>query len=150
MGEARITNWRDLPWQDVKRLQLGDRTVSAREKWMEFSPRYLSLYAEWDPGMIIQPHGHRSDHIVFVLDGDMRCGEVHCPAGTHIALDHGDVFGPFVAGEQGCKLYMIMMGDPRSFPVDPDGFRIWLEARGASPLPNPSIDMPLWLKDARS
>jgi hypothetical protein len=79
----------------------------------------------------------------------MMCGEVHCPAGTHIALDHGDTFGPFIAGPNGTKLYMIMMGDPRSFPVDPAAFQTYLEERGVTPLPNPPIDMPLWLQDGR-
>ena len=84
-----------------RKLDFGDHTTSVREKWLDFSPRFLSLYAEWDPGMMIQPHGHNSDHIVFVLEGDDDCGDVECGPGTHIALDQGDTFGPFVAGPDG-------------------------------------------------
>ena len=36
---------------------LGDHTASVREKWLDFSPEFLSLYAKWDPGMMVQPTG---------------------------------------------------------------------------------------------
>ena len=149
-GSPRFRHLDDLKWQEVRRQQHGDRTVSVREKWLEFSDRYLSLYAEWDPGMIVQPHGHNSDHIVFVIRGSMTCGDVECSPGTHIALDQGDVFGPFVAGPEGVVLYEIMMGDPRSFPADAEGFERFLAARGVQQLPNPPIDMPDWLEDTRT
>jgi hypothetical protein len=146
----RFTRLDDLPWQEVRRQQHGDRAVSVREKWLEFSPRYLSLYARWDPGMIVHAHGHNSDHVVFVVEGEMTCGDVRCGAGTHIALDRGDTFGPFVAGPRGVVLFEVMMGDPRSFPADPAGFDALLEERGVRQLPNPPIDMPAWLQDTRS
>ena len=148
-GGPRFARLDDVPWQEVRRQQHGDRTASVREKWLEFSPRYLSLYARWDPGMIVHAHGHRSDHVVFVLEGDMTCGDVHCRAGTHIALDHGDTFGPFIAGPDGVVLFEVMMGDPRSFPADPDGYRTLLAERGVEQLPNPAIDLPGWLEDTR-
>lgn len=130
MGQPRFTHLDDLPWQEVRKQRHGDRTASVREKWMEFSPKYLSLYAAWDPGMIVHAHGHFSNHVVFVISGEMRCGDVQCPAGTHIALDQGDTFGPFIAGPEGVVLLEIMMGDPRSFPVDPDGYKRLLAERG--------------------
>ena len=149
-GSPRFVHLDDLDWQEVRRQQDGDRTASVREKWMEFSPSYLSLYAKWDPGMVVQPHGHNSDHVVFVVEGEMTCGGRRCPAGTHIALDQGDTFGPFVAGPDGVVLFEVMMGDPRSFPSDPEGHARFLAERGVQPLPNPPIDMPDWIQDTRS
>lgn len=149
-GGPRITHLDDLKWQEVRRQQHGDRVVSVNEKWPEFSDRYLTVYAKYDPGVIVQAHGHNSDHIVFVIEGDVMCGDVHCPAGTHIALDQGDTFGPFIAGPNGATLFEIMMGDPRSFPADLDGFDKLLAERGATQLPNPPIEMPDWLEDTRT
>lgn len=146
----RFRHLDDLKWQEVRRQQHGERTASVFEKWLEFSDRYLSLYAKWDPGMIVQAHGHNSDHVVFVIEGEMTCGDVVCPAGTHIALDQGDTFGPFVAGPEGVVLFEIMMGDPRSFPEDLEAYERFLDARGAVQLPNPPIDMPDWLEDTRT
>jgi hypothetical protein len=148
-GGPRFCHLDDLPWQEVRRQRHGDHEVAVREKWLEFSPRYLSLSARWDPGMIVHAHGHRSDHVVFVVEGDMTCGDVHCPVGTHIALDQGDTFGPFIAGPDGVVLFEVMMGDPRSFPADPAGYESLLAAREIEQLPNPPIDMPAWLQDTR-
>ena len=146
----RFIHLDDLKWQDVRRQRHGDREVSVREKWLDFSPGFLSLYAKWDPGMIVQPHGHNSNHVVFVLEGEMTCGEVRCVKGTHIALDQGDTFGPFVAGPDGVVLFEIMMGDPRSFPEDLDAYEGFLTERRVVQLPNPPIDMPDWLEDTRT
>jgi len=146
----RFQHLDELPWQEVRRQQHGDHTASVWEKWPEFSDRYLTVYARYDPGMIVQPHGHNSDHIVFVIEGDIMCGERHCPAGTHIALDQGDIFGPFVAGPNGCVLFEVMMGDPRSFPGDLEQYEKFLADEGVQQLPNPPIDMPDWLPDTRN
>jgi hypothetical protein len=67
-----------------------------------------------------------------------------------IALDHGDTFGPFVAGPEGVTLFEVMMGDPRSFPADLEGYERFLVERGVRQLPNPPIDMPDWLEDTRT
>lgn len=149
-GGPRIRHLDELKWQEVRRQQHGDHTASVREKWPEFSERYLTVYAEYDPGMMVHAHGHNSDHVVFVISGDVMCGDVHCPAGTHIALDQGDTFGPFIAGPNGAVLFEVMMGDPRSFAADPEGFEKLLAERGVQQLPNPPIDMPDWLPDTRT
>ena len=147
---ARFRQLDDVPWEEVRKLDFGDHTASVREKWLDFSPRFLSLIAEWDPGMMIHAHGHNSNHVIYVLEGDMTCGDVQCGPGTHIALDQGDTFGPFVAGPDGVELFEVMMGDPRSFPADLEGYEKFLADRGVEQLPNPKIDMPAWLEDTRS
>jgi len=149
-GSPRFTHLDDLKWQEVRRQRHGDRVTSIREKWLDFSPGYLSLYAKWDAGMIVQPHGHNSNHVVFVLEGEMTCGDVHCPRGTHIALDQGDTFGPFVAGPDSVALFEVMMGDPRSFPADEEAWDKLLADKGAKQAPNPKIALPDWLEDTRT
>jgi hypothetical protein len=150
MASPRFTHLDDHKWQEVRRVRHGDRESSVHEKWLDFSPSFLSLYAKWDPGMIVQPHGHNSNHVVFVLEGEMTCGTVVCRKGSHIALDQGDTFGPFVAGPDGVELFEVMMGDPRSFPADPDGYAQFLADHDAEQLPNPPIDMPDWIRDTRN
>jgi hypothetical protein len=107
----------EVPWQPVKAQRNRDGSeAQVREKWLAFSPdpQYLSVYAEYDPGMIVRRHGHFSPHIVFVLEGDITVGDDPCPAGTHIELPLGAAFGPIVAGPSGATLFEVMMGDPRS------------------------------------
>ena len=143
----------DVTWQQVKAIRNADGSVSAVwEKWLAFSPdpQYLSLYARWDPGVVVRRHGHYSPHVLFVIEGDMRCGDRHCPAGTHIELPEGVAFGPFVAGEQGTVLFEVMMGDPRSWGDDPESFERVLAERGAQALADPEIELPEWLEDLRA
>ena len=146
----RIRHLDDVSWEEVRKIDYGDRTASVREKWLDFSPRFLSLIAEWDPGMMIHAHGHNSNHVIYVLEGNMTCGDVQCGPGTHIALDQGDTFGPFIAGDQGVVLFEVMMGDPRSFPADEEGWEQLLAERGAKQAPNPEIALPEWLEDTRT
>lgn len=143
----------DVPWQRVKAQRNPDGTESSVwEKWFAFSadPQYLSLYARYDPGMVVRRHGHYSPHVVFVLDGELWVGDERCPAGTHIELPLGAAFGPLVAGEQGCVLFEVMMGDPRSWGDEPEAFERVLAARGVEPLPDPPLEYPPWLRDLRS
>ena len=63
------------------------------------------LYARYDPGMLVERHGHRSDHVVYVLDGEITVGEVVAKPGTNIVLEEGAVFGPIEAGPQGALLW---------------------------------------------
>jgi hypothetical protein len=142
-----------VPWQAVKSQRNADGTTSSVwEKWLAFNadPPYLSLYARYDPGMIVRRHGHYSPHVLFVIDGDIRCGERECPAGTHVELPLGAAFGPFVAGPRGAVLFEVMMGDPRSWGDEPETFAATLAAHGAEALPDPPLEYPPWLEDLRA
>lgn len=143
----------DMPWQRVKAQRNADGTESSVwEKWFAFraDPPYLSLYARYDPGMVVRRHGHRSPHVVFVLSGEILVGDEVCGAGTHIELPQGEQFGPLVAGDAGCALFEVMLGDPRSWSDDPGPFVEACSERGVTPLPDPEIDFPEWLEDQRS
>ncbi|MEM7409963.1 MAG: hypothetical protein AAF430_07005 [Myxococcota bacterium] len=148
--EVRFRHADDEKWQEVRAIEVEGRRAVVLEKWLDFTPAFLSLYAKWDPGMMIHKHGHNSDHVVFVIEGDMHCGDVHCTAGMHITLEQGASFGPFVAGPNGVTLFEVMMGDPRSWPSDTEGFERLLEAKNAKRLPNPPIELPSWIEDTRN
>lgn len=144
MAGLRITRVDDVGWQEVKAQQHGDRRVSIWEKYLEWTPDLLVLYARYDPGMLTERHGHMSDHIVYVLEGEIAVGDETCGAGTNIVLEKGAAFGPIEAGPRGALLLEIMMGDPRAVPADPEGFAALLAERGVTPLPNPEISTPSW------
>ena len=142
----------DVPWQQVKRQRNRDGSESSVwEKWLAFSPdpQYLSLYARYDPGMMVRRHGHFSPHVLFVIEGEIACDGRSCPAGTHIELPLGAAFGPFRAGPDGATLFEVMMGDPRSWGDEPERFEALLDEHGASPLPDVELDYPPWLADLR-
>ena len=146
MGEPqlRIVRLDDVPWQEVKAQQHGDRRVSVWEKYLEWTPERMTLYGRYDPGMILERHGHRSDHLVHVIEGSIDVGGERCEAGTTLILPLGATMGPIEAGPEGAVLFEIMLGDPRAVSADPAEFAALLAARGVTPLPNPPIDAPPW------
>ena len=144
MPEAKIAHIDEVAWQEVKAQQHRHGRVSVWEKYLEWTPDLMVLYARYDPGMLIERHGHMSDHIVYVLDGEITVGDLRCQPGTSIVLEKGAAFGPIEAGAAGALLLEIMMGDPRSVPADPEGFVALLTERGITPLPNPPLQTPAW------
>lgn len=135
----------EVEWRKVRAQRNADGSEAfVHEKWMSYSsdPRYLSLYARYDPGMVVRRHGHRSPHVVFVLEGSCTIGEVECGPGTHVELPYGAAFGPIVAGDEGVVMFEVMMGDPRSWGDDPSAFERALRERGATALPHPAIRLP--------
>ena len=143
----------EVPWQLCRAQRNADGSEAyVREKWFSFSPdpQYLSLYAEYDPGMMVRRHGHHSPHIVFVIAGGLWFADRWCPAGTHVELPYGAAFGPVRAGDEGAKLFEVMMGDPRSWEADREEFHALLAERGVTQLPNPPVQLPEWLADTRS
>ncbi len=136
----------DVAWVEVKAQSHGGRRVSVWEKFLEWSPERMVIYARYDPGMVVERHGHSSDHFVFVVTGEVTVGDRICGPGTHITLERGAVFGPLIAGPEGANLYEIMQGDPRAIPTDHEGFARVLAERGITPLPNPAVPWPSWLE----
>lgn len=134
----------DVPWQKVRAQQNADGVeVFVHEKWMSYSsdPQYLSLYAKYDPGMIVRRHGHYSPHVVFILEGEATFGDQVCGPGMHIELPHGAAFGPIVAGPAGAVMFEVMLGNPRSWGDQPEAFEAALADNGATALPHPPIDL---------
>jgi hypothetical protein len=145
----RIVRLGDVPWQEVKAQRHGDRRVSVWEKYLEWTPERLTLYGRYDPGMLLERHGHRSDHLVHVIEGSLTVGNAGgepevCDAGTTLLLPVGAAMGPIEAGPEGAVLFEVMLGDPRAVPADPVGFAGLLAERGVEPLPNPPIEAPPW------
>ncbi len=133
----------DVPWQEVRAQQHGDRRVSVHEKFLEWSGDRMVVLGHYDPGMIIERHGHRSDHLVYVLEGSVDIGGRHCPSGTLIVLEEGAAFGPLVAdGDEGCVMFETWLDDPLPVPADDDGFRSLLAEHGIEQLPHPPFDAP--------
>jgi hypothetical protein len=145
----RIVDLDDVPEQEVVRIEFADgRTASIYERFLETSPRMFSFYNRWDPGMMSLRHGHQADHVVYVLAGEVLVGDRLCRQGSHIFLIHGNRFGPWIAGSQGCELLGIIAGNPAAFwgPEDMQAYEELLASHGAKMgAINPVIHLPPWM-----
>jgi len=137
-----FVNEKDVPWQEIIAQRHGDRRVSVHEKFLDWTERRMVVLGRYDPDVVIERHGHKSDHLVYVLDGDLAIGDRHCPAGTLVVLEVGATFGPLVAGPRGALLFETWAGDPAPVPADKEEYHALLRARGIERLPLPRIVRP--------
>jgi hypothetical protein len=133
--EPVFVNLDEITWLETKAQMQGARRVSVRNKIVRGGPAGTFIYTKYESGMVIEEHGHRSNHIVFILQGSATFGDVECPPGMAIFLEQGATFGPIVAGPEGTELVEFYSGDPMSVSVDPAGFSALLAERGIAPLP---------------
>jgi hypothetical protein len=149
MGGPRIKHVDEVEAHEVVRIEYEDgRSASIYERFMERLPTFFSFYNRWDPGMMQRKHGHQGHHVVFILSGEMWVGDRHCPKGTHIFLMHGDTFGPWVAGPEGCETLGIIAGIGSSFaaPEDDAAYLEMLKEHGAKRAAVPALtDRPPYL-----
>ena len=132
----------DVAWSEVIAQLHGERRVSVHEKFLEWNAKRMVVLGRYDPHVVIERHGHASDHLVYVLEGELLVGDRHCPPGTLIVLEVGAKFGPLIAGENGALLFEVWMGDPRPVPDNKDAYYALLKEKGIVSLPNPPIQKP--------
>lgn len=152
LGGPKITHVDDVATHEVLRIEYQDGHVaSVWERFLEMTPRYFSFHNQWEPGALAPRHGHHGDHVVYVLDGDIQVGDVHCTKGSHIYLQYGDTFGPWIAGPNGAELLgIIYNGDGRGHFADEHmaDFQKMLEERGARMGVTPALTgLPAWRVD---
>ena len=132
-----------VPWTEVIAQMHGDRRVSVHEKFLEWNDERMVVLGRYDPNVVIERHGHASDHLVYVLEGELRVGERVCRPGTLIVLELGATFGPLIAGPAGALLFETWAGDPRPVPADKAEYHALLESKGIVRLPNPRFTKPV-------
>lgn len=137
-----FTHIDDVPWREVVAQQHGSNRVSVHEKFLEWTPQRMVVLGRYDPHVVIERHGHKSDHLVYVLEGDLMIGERHCPPGTLVVLELGATFGPLIAGSHGALLFEVWMGDPGPVPADKEEYFALLRARGIERLTPPKFERP--------
>ena len=151
-GESGVTHWHldDIDWTEVQRQHNADGTVSVvREKWPIIRPGFLSAHVHYEPGMIVRRHGHRSNHVVFVLDGGAWIGGDWCGPDTHIHVPLGATFGPIVAGPDGVTCWELSFGEFGGWGDEPELYEREIRERGVTPLPDPPLDIGDWFVDPR-
>lgn len=140
----------DIDWTEVQRQQNADGSVSVvREKWPIIRPDFLSAFVHYEAGMVVRRHGHRSNHVVFVLDGNGWIGTEPCEAGTHIHVPLGSAFGPIIAGPQGLTCWELSFGEFGGWGDQPELYSEAITQRGITPLPDPPLDIGDWFVDPR-
>ena len=148
--EAVFWHLDDIDWTEVQRQQNADGSVSVvREKWPIIRPEFLSAHVHYEPGMVVRRHGHRSNHVVFVLGGSGWIGPEPCEPGTHIHVPLGSAFGPIIAGPEGLTCWELSFGEFGGWGDQPELYANEIAERGITPLPDPPLEIGDWFVDPR-
>ena len=134
MASLRFVHIDDVAAREVKAQQHGDRRAAITLRFLEQVPGRVFIHTRYDPGIVVERHGHRSDHAIFILDGLVSIDDVACTRGMLVILEQGAEFGPLVAGPEGAELLEFYAGDPTPVPADPAAFARLLEERGITPV----------------
>lgn len=129
---------------DVKAQMQGERRVAVWLKMLDLQPERALFHTRYDPGLVLERHGHQSHHYIFVIRGDIWFGEEHCRAGSLIQLPEGANFGPVVVGDEGAEIVEVYFGDCRPIPSCREEWENIKRERGIRELPNPKLDVPDW------
>ena len=132
----------DVPWTEVIAQMHRRRRVSVHEKFLEWNAKRMVVLGRYDAHVVIERHGHASDHLVYVLAGELLVGDRRCPPGTLVVLELGATFGPLIAGAEGALLFEVWMGDPRPVPGNKEEYYALLKEKGIVRLPNPRFTKP--------
>jgi hypothetical protein len=133
VAELKFRHVSEVPAIEVKAQQHGDRRVSVWLRTLE-RDKVGVLATFYDPGMVLERHGHSSDHVVYIINGMLMVGDRECPAGTAVILEHGATFGPLVAGPEGTEFVEFYSGDLTPVPEDEEAFAAQLTERGITAL----------------
>ena len=112
----------------------GDRRAVVHGQVLEWNADRFVAYTRYDPGFIIARHAHKSDALIFILEGDVMIGDRNCPPGTLVVLEKDVFFGPLIAGPQGCTFLESYAGDVSSVHEDEASYQQMLAAHGVVPV----------------
>ncbi len=107
----------DVQWTAALPQVRDGRSLAIHLKVLDRSEGRLVSYTRYDPGYVVPLHSHGGDEVIYILDGDVTIGDVHCTPGMAIMLNKGTPIGPIVAGSQGTRLLEVFIGKDAGKPI---------------------------------
>jgi len=75
-------------------------------------PRATRVFmVKWPPGCSVDAHTHESDYCEIIMEGSQKVGADWFSAGDVRMAKAGTIYGPLVAGDEGCTVIIIFNGN---------------------------------------
>ena len=111
----------ELPWyQGSSQIRDGVKRSTRFKPLSTLEPGPQMLLVELDPHLRIERHSHSANHQIYVLEGQLRAGGEWVGAGGCISLEAGYVYGPEMAGPEGCRCLLVFSEPATTHYEDPD------------------------------
>lgn len=99
------------PWTEggvnLPNGQIATKLVIGDEK----DPRATHAFiVKWPPHCRVDVHTHDSDYCEVIMEGTQKIGDVWYAAGDVRVAKAGTLYGPLIAGEEGCTIIVIFNG----------------------------------------
>ena len=100
------------PWSEaavsLPNGQLATKLVIGDDK----DPRATRAFiVKWPPGCRVDVHTHASDYCEILLEGTQKIGDTWFSAGDVRVAKAGTLYGPLIAGDEGCTIIVIFNGN---------------------------------------
>jgi hypothetical protein len=141
----RVIHRDDLPEaREVRPQTQNGRKAAVHIRQIDRSDVGNILYTFYDPGLVLERHGHVGDQVIYVIDGDVMIGDQPARKGSTIVLEKNTPFGPLVAGEKGALILEVFIGPGANGLMgrEPESFRKVLDERGITLLPEADPETP--------
>lgn len=106
----------DVEWIEALPQRQGERRLAIHLKILVSEPDRLVSFTRYDPGLVVEPHFHGGDEVIYVLEGEMTICARRCPAGTAVLLRRGTPTGPILAGPEGTTMLEVFFGADAGLP----------------------------------
>ncbi len=131
----RFVHIDDVAPRELLAQKHGERRVGVHCRVLEWNADRFVSHTRYDPGVIISRHSHKSDSLIYILEGAVQVGDRPCGPGTQIVLEKDVVFGPLIAGPEGCTFLESYAGPVTSVREDEEGYQRMLAERGIVSVP---------------
>lgn len=121
MPDIDIVHESERDWREGStKIIDGKRAVALNKLLSTFEPNLYVMRVDFDPFMRVERHKHASDHVIYIMEGELILEGRTVPAGTCLSFKADKFYGPESAGPNGAKTMIIFDGSPDQTFEDPE------------------------------
>lgn len=104
-SSKRRRGFKDLSWKSSEAWQQGEKLRYFRERiGVDSENATLILVVDYEPGCVVGVHYHDCDYCSIILEGSINISHVDYGVGHMRFIKAGTVYGPLIAGPEGCTV----------------------------------------------
>ena len=121
MADIDIVHESEREWRTGSTKRIDGKEHAALNKILStLEPNLFVMRVDFDPNMLVERHKHASDHVIYIMEGEIIVEGTKVHAGSCITIKKDVFYGPESAGPEGCRTVIIFDGSPEQTFEDPE------------------------------